>query len=81
MLSGPVALLLLDGTGTEDEAILELVLVLVEVEGKIGTLELPIDSVLATDVVALCEPLDSIDVVASCFGIPLLAVVLGPLWL
>lgn len=87
MLSEPVGLLLGD-TGTGDEAILELVLGLVELEGNSSTLELPVESVLATDAVAIPVPLEAVelstdvDVVASCSEmLLLLAVVLGRLWL
>lgn len=76
--------LLLDETSTEDGMVLELIRVLVELP-KPGTLELPMESVLATDVVALCEPLEGVglrsDVVASCSEILLLVVVLCRLWL
>lgn len=70
---------LLDETIAEDGATLELVRVLVELP-RIGTLELPMESVLATDVVALCKALDSVelgsDVVSSSSATLLLAVVL-----
>lgn len=83
VLSRPVGLLL-DETSTEDGAMLELVRVLVELP-KTSTLELPMESVLATDVVALCEPLEGVglrsEVVPSCSGILLLVIVLCRLWL
>lgn len=75
---------LLDETSAEDGATLELVRVLVELP-RIGTLELPMESVLATDVVALCKALDSVelrsDVVPSPSAILLLEIVLCRLWL
>lgn len=83
VLSEPVEMLL-DETSTEDGATLELVRILVGLP-KTGTLELPKESVLATDVVALCKALDSVelrsDVVPSSPATLLLEIVLCRLWL
>lgn len=74
-----------DETSAEDETRLALESVRVELELKTGTLELPRESALGTEVVAVRVPLEAVelrsDVVASCSGILLLVIVLCRLWL